>query len=81
MIDLQLELPGKPIRVKARVVWREAPDLVGVEFESISVEGQADLIEFHRGLVAEASEGAVAESHRRWFRRRMAAKDERDASP
>jgi len=46
LIDIQLELPGKTVSVRARIVRREAPDLVGVEFESFADDAQADLAGF-----------------------------------
>jgi hypothetical protein len=69
LIDIQLELLGKTVSARARVVWREAPDLVGVEFESFAADGQADVVEFRRMLIAQAAD-AVAATRRRWFRRR-----------
>ena len=49
-VELWIALPGGPLHVSAGVRWRREPGLVGVEFERISPEEQARLVEFLRGL-------------------------------
>jgi c-di-GMP-binding flagellar brake protein YcgR len=50
LLELAIGLPGQPVHVSARVVWRREPALVGVQFERISPQEQTRLIEFLRTL-------------------------------
>jgi PilZ domain len=43
-----LALPGGPVHASAKIVWRRDPALVGVEFERISPEARARLLDFVR---------------------------------
>lgn len=48
MVDVSIALPGEPLHASAKVVWRRHPALVGIEFERISPEARARLVEFLR---------------------------------
>jgi hypothetical protein len=45
-LELTIALPEKPLHVSGRIVWRREPDLVGVQFQRLSPEAQARLVEF-----------------------------------
>ncbi len=47
-LELVIALPGAPVRPSAAVSHRRVPDLVGVEFQRISTEDRARLVEFVR---------------------------------
>ena len=85
LIDLYLELPGRTVSVRARIVRREAPDLVGVAFESFPDDGQADLAAFRRLLLSQTTELASATerqtSKRSWLKGLPFAFSATSASP
>ena len=45
----RIDLPRGPITVGADVRWRMEPGLVGIQFERISPESQASLVDYLRG--------------------------------
>jgi PilZ domain-containing protein len=49
-LELQIALPGGAVHASTSIRWRGEPALVGVEFERISPEQLAQLVEFLREL-------------------------------
>ena len=48
-IEARIGLPRKPLQVSAVLLWRRDPALVGVQFERISPDAQARLVDFLHG--------------------------------
>jgi hypothetical protein len=49
-LELQIALPGTSVHASSAVRWRREPGLVGVEFERITTEQRARLLDFLRSL-------------------------------
>jgi hypothetical protein len=47
-LELSIEAPGGPVHASAEIIWRRDPALVGVQFQRMSPDDQARLIEFLR---------------------------------
>jgi hypothetical protein len=68
LVELQLELHGNTVTVRAKVVWPDSPERAGIKFDSFDGDGCAEVAELRSMLLAEAAGGTAAAMRGQWLR-------------